>query len=149
MADQQAVADEHFQIRQVSVLIISRLTVSDITLSFSVPVVLSGTGAIPPATAVNYIPWALIGFIFNFVIRKRAFNWWAKYNYVLSAALDSGTAIGTLIVFFALQYPRGGTIGESTIGSWWGNTVYTQTADQKALPLRTVAAGNFFGPRSW
>jgi len=125
------------------------LTVSDITLSFSVPVVLSGTGAIPPATAVNYIPWALIGFIFNFVIRKRAFNWWAKYNYVLSAALDSGTAIGTLIVFFALQYPRGGSIGESTIGRWWGNTVYTQTADQKALPLRTVAAGNFFGPRSW
>jgi len=85
MADQQAVADEHFQIRQVSVLIISRLTVSDITLSFSVPVVLSGTGAIPPATAVNYIPWALIGFIFNFVIRKRAFNWWAKYNCELLA----------------------------------------------------------------
>lgn len=86
--------------------------------SFSIPVVLAGTSWIPPATAVNYIPWALIGFVFNYVIRKRHFNWWAKYNCeyplsilfiigslffsdVLSAALDSGTAIGTLIVFFA------------------------------------------------
>jgi len=115
----------------------------------NVPVVLSGTGAIPPATAVNYIPWALIGFIFNYVIRKRHFNWWAKYNYVLSAALDSGTAIGTLIVFFALQYPRDGNIGTSTIGRWWGNTVYINTADSKTMPLRQVPAGEFFGPRSW
>ncbi|KAI9436132.1 OPT oligopeptide transporter [Lactarius psammicola] len=115
----------------------------------NIPVVLAGTGWIPPATAVNYIPWALIGFIFNYVIRKRHFNWWAKYNYVLSAALDCGTAIGTLIVFFALQYPRRGTIGKNTIESWWGNTVYLKTADQQALPLRKVVPGEFFGPRSW
>jgi hypothetical protein len=111
----------------------------------NIPVVLAGTSWIPPATAVNYIPWALIGFIFNYVIRKRHFNWWAKYNYVLSAALDSGTAIGTLIVFFALQYPRHGTIGKNTIENWWGNTVYMKTADQQALPLRKVVPGEFFG----
>jgi hypothetical protein len=96
--------------------------VSDVVLSFSVPVVLAGTDQIPPATAVNFIPWALIGFIFNYVIRKRHFNWWAKYNCecwpndvflygssslspflivdVLSAALDTGTAVGILVVFF-------------------------------------------------
>ncbi|KAI0286616.1 OPT oligopeptide transporter protein-domain-containing protein [Russula aff. rugulosa BPL654] len=102
----------------------------------NVPVVLAGTAQIPPATAVNFIPWALIGFIFNFVIRRRHFNWWAKYNYVLSAALDTGTAVGTLLVFFALQYPNRGTMGASTIEKWWGNTVYMETADQKALPLR-------------
>jgi len=115
----------------------------------NVPVVLAGTAQIPPATAVNFIPWALIGFIFNYVIRKRHFNWWAKYNYVLSAALDTGTAVGTLLVFFALQYPNRGTIGANTIEKWWGNTVYTQTADQNALPLRQVVAGEYFGPRSW
>ncbi|KAN0121427.1 OPT oligopeptide transporter [Russula decolorans] len=111
----------------------------------NVPVVLAGTAQIPPATAVNFIPWALIGFIFNYVIRKRHFNWWAKYNYVLSAALDTGTAVGTLLVFFALQYPNRGTIGANTIEKWWGNTVYTQTADQNALPLRQVVAGEYFG----
>ena len=29
------------------------------------PVLLSGTGAIPPASAINYVPWALVGFIFQ------------------------------------------------------------------------------------
>ena len=162
------------------------VAIPNISYSFSIPVVLAGTGWMPPATAVNYIPWALIGFIFNYVIRKRHFNWWAKYNCeyrrwftlpafpiidasplfvdVLSAALDCGTAIGTLIVFFvwdwytfpwlcwqaslffkSLQYPRRGTIGENTIESWWGNTVYLKTADQQALPLRKVVPGEFFG----
>lgn len=68
---------------------------------YSFPVIFSGTAAIPPATAVNYVPWAIIGFIFQFVIRRRHFSWWAKYNYVLSAALDAGVAIGALFVFFA------------------------------------------------
>ncbi|KAH9994472.1 OPT oligopeptide transporter [Russula vinacea] len=102
-------------------------------LSFSVPVV----------NCCELYPWALIGFIFNFVIRRRI------SIDVLSAALDCGTAMGTLFIFFALQYPRRGTIGKGTIERWWGNTVYQQTADQNALPLRQVGAGEFFGPRSW
>jgi hypothetical protein len=44
------------------------------------PVVFSGPGFIPPATPLNYIPWVIIGFIFNYVIRRRHFNWWSKYN---------------------------------------------------------------------
>ncbi|KAA1468333.1 OPT oligopeptide transporter [Dentipellis sp. KUC8613] len=118
----------------------------------NVPVILSGTDWIPPATAVNYIPWAIVGFIFNYVIRKRHFGWWAKYNYVLSAALDCGTAIGTLLVFFCLQYPRHGDIGKNTIQSWWGNTVYNRTADAMSLPLKTVSQDDtrkFFGPDAW
>jgi hypothetical protein len=31
----------------------------------SFPVIFSGTGAIPPASAVNYVPWAIVGFIFQ------------------------------------------------------------------------------------
>ena len=44
------------------------------------PVIFSGTGFIPPATPLNYIRWAIVGFIFNYVIRRRHFSWWAKYN---------------------------------------------------------------------
>jgi hypothetical protein len=115
-------AEKHFQIHSVSLVFSAQVTTLSSARSFSIPVVLAGTSWIPPATAVNYIPWALIGFIFNYGIRKRHFNWWAKYNCeyhlwftlptvpfiigllfadVLSAALDSGTAIGTLMVFFA------------------------------------------------
>ncbi|KAF8885196.1 OPT oligopeptide transporter [Infundibulicybe gibba] len=70
------------------------------------PVIFSGTGAIPPASAVNYVPWAIVGFIFQYAIRRRHFSWWTKYNYVLSAALDSGVAISAVLIFFILQYRR-------------------------------------------
>lgn len=40
----------------------------------------TGIGYIPPASAVNYVPWAIIGFLFQYVIRRRHFPFWAKYN---------------------------------------------------------------------
>ena len=33
------------------------------------------------------------------------FAWWAKYNYILAAALDTGTALSGILIFFALSYP--------------------------------------------
>jgi len=113
------------------------------------PVIFSGTGLIPPASAVNYVPWAIVGFIFQYVIRRRHFSWWTKYNYVLSAALDSGVAVAAVLIFFILQYPRNGTIGANNIQKWWGNTVPFDTADAKGTPLLTPAEGSTFGPSTW
>ncbi|EMD31506.1 hypothetical protein CERSUDRAFT_119725 [Gelatoporia subvermispora B] len=113
------------------------------------PVIFSGTGAIPPATAFNYVPWTIVGFVFNYVIRRRHFSWWTKYNYVLSAALDSGLAVSAIIIFFCLQYPKNNTIGADTIQTWWGNTVSFNNADGLALPLRKLAPGEAFGPTKW
>ncbi|KAG6902143.1 hypothetical protein C0995_003900 [Termitomyces sp. Mi166 len=39
------------------------------------PVIFSGTGYIPPASAVNYVPWTIVGFIFQYVMRRRHFSW--------------------------------------------------------------------------
>ncbi|KDR73127.1 hypothetical protein GALMADRAFT_100686 [Galerina marginata CBS 339.88] len=113
------------------------------------PLIFSGVGQIPPATAVNYVPWAIIGFIFQFVVRRKHFSYWAKYNYVLSAALDAGTAVGLILVFFCLQYPLDGRIGRETVQKWWGNTVYTQTLDWTSAPLRKLSPGTTFGPKKW
>jgi len=113
------------------------------------PVLFNGTGYIPPASAVNYVPWGIVGFIFQYVIRRRHFSWWAKYNYVLSAALDSGVAISAVLIFFILQYPQNGTIGQNTIQVWWGNTVFTNTADFLGKPLLSVVKGSHFGPDTW
>ena len=44
------------------------------------PVIFNGTGLIPPATAFNYVPWTIVGFTFNYLIRRRHFSWWTKYN---------------------------------------------------------------------
>ena len=54
-----------------------------------------------------------------------------------------------MIVFFALQYPKNGTIGKNSVLMWWGNTVYTKTADFQGMPYRTIAEGETFGPSSW
>ena len=69
----------------------------------STPVIIAGLSAIPPATGINYSSWFLVGFIFQYLIRKRNFAWWSKFNYVLSSALDSGTVISIMIIFFMLQ----------------------------------------------
>ncbi|EIW77489.1 OPT oligopeptide transporter [Coniophora puteana RWD-64-598 SS2] len=112
------------------------------------PVIFTGTGLIPPASAVNYVSWGIVGFIFQYLIRRRHFSWWTKYNYVLSAALDSGLAIGIVLIFFCLQYPRNGTIGQNNIAKWWGNTVFLKTADANAAALWPIPEQGF-GPTQW
>ncbi|KAF5340391.1 hypothetical protein D9611_007769 [Ephemerocybe angulata] len=113
------------------------------------PLIFSGVGQIPPATAVNFVPWALVGFIFQYVIRRKHFSYWTKYNYVLSAALDAGTAVGLILIYFCLQYPLGGKIGENTIQQWWGNRVFQETLDWKNAPLKQLGDGEKFGPLQW
>ncbi|KAH9940429.1 OPT oligopeptide transporter [Epithele typhae] len=113
------------------------------------PVIFSGTGLIPPATAFNYVPWTIVGFVFNYVIRRRHFSWWTKYNYVLSAALDSGVAVSVILIFFILEYPDNGNIGKNTIQQWWGNTVWFNNADGRAEALIKLAPGDTFGPTTW
>jgi hypothetical protein len=71
----------------------------------------------PPATGINYASWGIVGFIFNYFIRRHHFRWWMRYNYILSAALDAGVALSVILVFFSVQFPKGGF----TI-NWWGNT---------------------------
>lgn len=86
----------------------------------STPVIINGVSSIPPATGINYSSWFAVGFVFQYLIRKRNFAWWSKFNYVLSSALDSGTVIAVMVIFFTLQFPRGGTINVN----WWGNQVF-------------------------
>jgi OPT oligopeptide transporter protein len=56
----------------------------------STPVVLLGVSYIPPSVGINYSSWFAVGFVFQFIVRKRNFAWWSKYNYVTGAALDCG-----------------------------------------------------------
>ncbi|KAH9964014.1 small oligopeptide transporter [Russula compacta] len=112
-------------------------------------VIFMSTGSLPPATPLNFVPWVLVCFVFNYIIRRRHFDWWSKYNYVLSAGLDAGYAISLIIIFFTLQYPKNGTIGLNSIQAWWGNVVYTNTADFTGVPFKTLPDGGTFGPSSW
>ncbi|KAI0267969.1 OPT oligopeptide transporter protein-domain-containing protein [Russula aff. rugulosa BPL654] len=109
----------------------------------------SATRPACPCDPLNYVPMVFVCFIFNYIIRRRNFDWWAKYNYLLSAGLNAGYTIGLLIIFFTLQYPKNGTIGLDSIQKWWGNTVYMKTADYKGVPFKSLPEGGKFGPSSW
>ncbi|XP_011015796.1 PREDICTED: oligopeptide transporter 4-like [Populus euphratica] len=80
----------------------------------NLPVLLGATAAMPPATAINYNSWILVGTIFNFFIFRYRKDWWQRYNYVLSAALDAGVAFMAVLIYV--------TVGlENKNLYWWGS----------------------------
>lgn len=81
--------------------------------AINMPILIGATGLLPPATAVNFTMWILVGFIFNYVIFHRRKAWWTKYNYVLSASLDAGLAFMAVAIYFALGL-------ENKSINWWG-----------------------------
>ncbi|KAF7296401.1 hypothetical protein HMN09_01110400 [Mycena chlorophos] len=103
----------------------------------STPVILNGVSSIPPLTGINYSAWFAVGAIFQYFIFRRRFAWWSRFNYITSAALDSGTVISVMVIFFALQFPKHGSL---TV-NWWGNELFKRTADYKNLPLYPVPEG--------
>ncbi|CAD5176891.1 unnamed protein product, partial [Musa acuminata subsp. malaccensis] len=78
------------------------------------PVIFSVGHAMPPATPVNFWSWFVVGIIFNYFIFRKFKQWWARYNYVLSAGLDTGAAFLTIIVTLFLEIR--GVYGPN----WWG-----------------------------
>ncbi|KAG8846608.1 hypothetical protein FRB96_001952 [Tulasnella sp. 330] len=111
----------------------------------NIPVAFTGIGNLPPSTGINYSSWALVGFVFQYWIRRRHFVWWSRYNYIFSAALDAGVAVGTILVFFSLAFPGHGGI----IIDWWGNNVNDNTPDTLGTPLKVMPPGEIFGLQEW
>ncbi|KAM6527003.1 hypothetical protein FSOLCH5_003079 [Fusarium solani] len=108
------------------------------------PLIFGGAGAIPPATPLNYLSWGVVGFVFQFWIKKRHFRWWTRLNFLTSSALDLGLALATLFIFFAF------TLHGVEPPSWWGNNVVSTTMDVQGTAIQAhVAKGERFGPESW
>jgi len=108
------------------------------------PVVFNAANSLPPATGINFSSWFMVGFIFQYFMRRRHFRWWLRYNYILSAAMDAGVGIALIIIFFGLQFPKGGIFL-----NWWGNTVWQNTLDAQGAPFTVLQPGQTFGPTSW
>jgi hypothetical protein len=103
--------------------------------NMNIPVILNGGFSIPPATGVNYSSFFIVGFVFQYLIRRRRFAWWSKvrrsvksldlvdaqYNYILSVALDVGSALSALFIFLVLDLTNAKI-------DWWGNNVYQKSA---------------------
>ncbi|KAA8533571.1 hypothetical protein F0562_030995 [Nyssa sinensis] len=79
------------------------------------PVLLGSTSMMPPASAVNFTSWIIVGFLSGFVVFRYKPKLWERYNYVLSAGLDAGTAFMSIFLFVALQSRDIGV-------DWWGSS---------------------------
>lgn len=126
-----------------------------------VPLFLGGLNYIPPASGTNYGSWAIVGLLFGLLMKRRARQWWRRYNFVLSAALDCSVAIAGIVIFFAIFYT-----GAAKKFSWWGTEVHQvssisthsstlpygtdlfrqNTCDWKSCRYLPVAKGEKFGP---
>ncbi|KAL6698383.1 OPT oligopeptide transporter domain-containing protein [Trichoderma pleuroticola] len=110
----------------------------------SSPVIFGGTGLLPPATVNIYLCWGIAGIVFNYFIRRRYTGWWLQYNYILSAALDCGLIISTLLIFFTLY------LTNMNSPKWWGNDGAVQTMDFQGTAIsKHVLPGEFIGPAQW
>ncbi|CRL24465.1 Oligopeptide transporter OPT superfamily [Penicillium camemberti] len=110
----------------------------------SAPIIFGGASLIPPATPLNYLSWGIVGFVFNKWIRDRWRGWWMQYNYVLSAGLDVGLALCTILIFFTLNLTK------TSFPEWWGTRIATNTLDMSNSAIRDpVPTGKTFGPTSW
>ncbi|ONI07569.1 hypothetical protein PRUPE_5G128100 [Prunus persica] len=89
----------------------------------NMPVLIGATGNMPPATAVNYTSWIILGFLSGFVVYRYRPDWWRRHNYVLSGALDAGLAFMGVLLYFSLGL-------EDISLNWWGN-------DLDGCPLAT------------
>ncbi|GMN59110.1 hypothetical protein TIFTF001_028196 [Ficus carica] len=97
----------------------------------NMPIFFAATGSMPPARSVNYITWGAVGIYFNFYVYNKYKGWWAKHNYILSAALDAGLAFLAILLYFALQSK------EIWGPNWWG----LATSDHCPLAACPTAPG--------
>ncbi|CAG7944146.1 unnamed protein product [Penicillium nalgiovense] len=110
----------------------------------SAPIIFGGAGLIPPATPLNYLSWGIVGFVFNKYIRDRWRGWWMQYNYVLSAGLDVGLALCTILIFLALN------LTDTSFPEWWGTRITRNTLDVEDKAIRNpIPTGQIFGPAKW
>lgn len=79
----------------------------------NLPVLLGATAAMPPATTLNFNSWIFVGILFNFFVFRYRKNWWQRYNYILSAAMDAGLAFMGVLLYFSVSMEDKGL-------SWWG-----------------------------
>ncbi|GMP27131.1 hypothetical protein CsSME_00003260 [Camellia sinensis var. sinensis] len=80
----------------------------------TMPVLLHAVASMPPATAVNYTSWIIIGFFSGFVAYRYYRSWWSRHNYILSGALDAGLAFMAVLLYLCLEM-------QNIDLNWWGS----------------------------
>ncbi|KAG9070166.1 hypothetical protein KI688_009498 [Linnemannia hyalina] len=100
---------------------------------FNITIIAGGMSAYPNGYITGIVGSIIIAFIWQFWLFRYHKNWWSKYTFILSAALDTGAAFTGLFIFIFLS----GGISEKLLvnaPSWWANYIafdpnYNETAN--------------------
>ncbi|KAG2192270.1 hypothetical protein INT47_003859 [Mucor saturninus] len=87
---------------------------------FNAPMVLMGIANFFPGSSSCFITVGIIIiFVSQYYVKPRHSEWYAKYNYLLSAALDSGSSLMTFFVSIVFYGAASGKV--YNFPNWWGN----------------------------
>ncbi|ORX58719.1 OPT family small oligopeptide transporter [Hesseltinella vesiculosa] len=97
----------------------------------NVPMIMIGLATLP-GTNASWITCSMILVIVSqWFVKRRYHNWYIKYNYLTSAALDSGTSLMVFFLGFAVYGSGSGVVYNFPI--WWGNRLDADHLDQCCL----------------
>ncbi|ORX58721.1 OPT family small oligopeptide transporter [Hesseltinella vesiculosa] len=101
----------------------------------NIPMIAIGL-AILPGTSSSWITCSFILIIVSqWFVKRRYPNWYIKYNYLTSAALDSGTSL--MVFFLAFAVNGGGNGIVYSFPTWWGNRIDAPYIDHCCLNCPT------------
>jgi len=83
--------------------------------------------------------WFVIGFISQFYARRYKPDWFIKYNYILSAAMDGGTQVLMFVLSFAVF---GGAGKAHQFPPYWGNNFQSGNFDYCAVDPGAASTGS-------
>ncbi|KAF9929924.1 hypothetical protein FBU30_001083 [Linnemannia zychae] len=88
--------------------------------SLNISIIAGGMSAYPNGYVIGILPGLITCLIFRGYIYRYHRNWWSKYVFALSAALDTGAAFTGLILFLFFS---GGVSPKLSVRfvNWWGN----------------------------
>ncbi|KAG0380610.1 hypothetical protein BGX24_006937 [Mortierella sp. AD032] len=89
---------------------------------FNVTIIAGGMGAYPNGYITGVTGSVIVALIWQFWLYRYHKNWWSKYTFILSAALDTGAAFTGLFLFIFFS---GGVSEKFVVNppSWWGNYI--------------------------
>ncbi|KAF9275028.1 hypothetical protein BGZ68_000172 [Mortierella alpina] len=108
---------------------------------FNISILASGMTAFPNGYSVGTTGKIIVCVVFQYYILRYHKNWWKKYTFILSSALDTGAAFTGLVIFLFL----GGGISSKlavTIPSWWGDHVAEDGTNAPYLAVDRCGAAN-------
>ncbi|KAI0926086.1 hypothetical protein AcW1_008352 [Taiwanofungus camphoratus] len=98
--------------------------------NFNTSIILQWSAVLTVGVNTSINPSMAIGIFSQWWVRTRFPRWFAKYNYIIAAGLDSGTQV----IIFILNFALFGAAGNAhAFPQWWGNDA-NLSADRCMLP---------------